>query len=78
MGLRGVYHTLVQTQEDGNVEVIEEEIEAGQEQNNNYHEVSDIQPQDDATRASFLTASKQSRRISQEAQTHRSAARMSR
>ena len=77
MKLNGSYHNLVKTQDDGNVEVIEEEVETGGPENYNCN-FRESRQQDDANRASFLRPSQRMRRISRESQMRNSEARMSR
>ena len=67
MKLGGVYHSLVQTQEEGNVELEEKDkAEAEQDNDNNtFIEGGPTTPQDDLTRASFMKASEGIRRLSE-------------
>ena len=65
MKLGGVYHSLVQTQEEGNVELEERDKAEAEQDNNTFIEGGPTTPEDDLTRASFMKASEGIRRLSE-------------
>ena len=81
MKLGGVYHSLVQTQEEGNVELEEKdkaEAEQDNDNNNTFIDGRTTTPEDELTRASFMKPSQGIRKLSEASKSSKFEARSTR